>query len=58
MVTAQELRQLLQENMGVQATTAGLMEAVARIAKITDDPDALVTSFRTQSQKKTEHVQR
>ena len=53
-----KLRQIIKENMGVQATTAGLVEAIARIAKITDDPDALVTSFKTQSQEESEHVQR
>ena len=53
-----EMKQLLQDNMAVQTTIAGLIESIARIAKITDDPDALATSFRTQVQKDTEHIQR
>ena len=52
-----QLRQKIMEIMGLHITVTGLIESLARLAKITDDPKTLITKFKQDGQKLNEDIQ-
>ena len=43
--------------MGLHVTVTGLIESLARLAKITDDPKTLINKFKQDRQKLEEDIQ-
>ena len=52
-----QLRSKIMETMGLHVTVTGLIESLARLAKITDGPKTLINKFKQDGQKLEEDIQ-
>ena len=54
---AANMRDNVQDHLGIHVTVTGIIESLARMLGITKDPKSLISTFQNQIQEQTEHIQ-